>query len=59
MKILIAGCNNHKCEFHQDGKCDLPAYGMNMHGHFDTQHEFDYDHITGKLSCRNCLTGDG
>jgi hypothetical protein len=37
----------------------MPAYGMNMHGHFDTQHEFDYDHITGKLSCRNCLTGDG
>lgn len=58
MRILIRGCNNHKCEHWSEDKCEYPLYGQNDHGAFDNLHEFDYDHITGKLSCVTCLHGD-
>jgi len=58
MKILIRGCNNHKCGWFSEGKCELPSGGISGAGMYEVIHEFDYDHVTGKLACVNCLIGD-
>ena len=56
MKISIKGCNNEDCWFFNEGQCDMPNW--NVHPQTGTVveevMEFDYDHKTGKITCKNC-----
>jgi hypothetical protein len=58
MKILVRGCNNRNCSWWKADQCQLPESGISSTGIYAMTHEFDYDHVTGKLACVNCLTGD-
>lgn len=57
MRIQIVGCNNHKCQWFHDDHCIMPAgkYDLRNGQVRERERKFDYDHITGKISCRNCL----
>lgn len=57
MKIRIVGCNNHRCKWFHEEHCTMPVsyYDMMTGNIVLRERKFDYDHITGKISCRNCL----
>ena len=57
MRIQIVGCNNHRCKWFHEEHCTLMAgkYDMRTGKTIEVERKFDYDHITGKIACRNCL----